>query len=201
MQSIVHSAKELLKSKAVVLSLTAAVVATGIGCQEAYAQLAGSVQAHKMITEGKKAPDFTLDDENGKPVKLSDFAGKKVVVFFYDKDNGAKTKEEHNRINKTYSKYKLEDVDVLCIGPDPVASHKAMNTQLKLKYHLLADKDDKVRSLYGLPPAVSGARGRYGIVIDKKGDVRKIGGGKDELDDSLVSDMFDYAMSTTGSGF
>jgi peroxiredoxin Q/BCP len=205
MQSPLASGKKShVNFKSCFLTFTLCTVGTlsgSLGCQEAIAQLSGSVQAHKMIAAGQKAPDFSLKDENGKTVKLGDFAGKKVVVFFYDKDDSPTTAQEHKRIQQNFKKYKLTDVDVLCIGPDPVASHKAMNTQLKLDYHLLADKDDSIRTLYGLPPAVSGSRGRYGIVIDKKGNVRKVAGGKDELTDSVVSDVFDYVMSTQGSGF
>jgi peroxiredoxin Q/BCP len=193
---------KLFKTR-MLLPVVACVLTSGVALngQESVAQkLTGAVQAHKMVTVGEKAPDFTLSDENGKPVKLNSFKGKKLVVFFYDSDSAPATPDEHKRIKNVYKKYKLTDVDVLCIGPDPVASHKAMNTQLELNYHLLADKDDKIRSLYGLPPAVSGSRGRYGMVIDKEGTIRKIAGGKD-LSDSVVSDMFDYAMSTTGSGF
>jgi peroxiredoxin Q/BCP len=193
---------KLFKTK-MLLPILACVLTSGVALigQESVAQkLTGAVQARKMVKTGEAAPDFTLNDENGKPVKLDDFKGKKLVVFFYDSDNAATTSDEHKRIQSNYKKYKLKNVDVLCIGPDPVASHKAMNTQLALDYHLLADKDDKIRLLYGLPPAVSGSRGRYGMVIDKNGTIRKIAGGKD-LSDSVVSDMFDYAMSTQGSGF
>lgn len=194
--------KKLFKTR-MLLPVLACVLTSGLALvgQESSAQkLSGAVQARKMVTTGEQAPTFSLADENGKTVKLSDFKGKKVVVFFYDKDNAPTTSDEHKRIQSNYKKYKLTDVDVLCIGPDPVASHKAMNTQLALQYHLLADKDDKVRTLYGLPPAVSGSRGRYGMVIDKNGIIRKVAGGKD-LSDAVISDMFDYAMSTTGSGF
>ncbi len=172
---------------------------SGPGCSAASKH--GYVEAHKLIAPGQKAPDFSLTSENGKTVKLTDFQGKRIVLFFYDKDNSPVTTEEHHRIQKSYDKFKLAGVDVLCIGPDPVASHKAMNTQLNLNYHLLSDKDDQVRYLYGLPPAQSGARGRYGILVNKDGIVKKVVGGTDGLTDASIADMLDYVMSTQGSGF
>jgi peroxiredoxin Q/BCP len=160
---------------------------------------AGAVD-HKMVAEGDQAPDFSLPCENGKNVSLKDFKGKKVVVFFYAKDSSATTKEEHTRIQKNYKKFKLKGVDVLCIGEDPVASHKAMNTQLNLDYHLLTDKSDKVRELYGLPPAVKGDKGRYAIVIDPKGTVKKVAGGDQGITDDLMSDLYNYASDMPGAG-
>ena len=65
-----------------------------------------------MVTVGQQAPDFTLSDENGKPVKLNSFKGKKLVVFFYDSDSAPATPDEHKRIKNVYKKYKLTDVDV-----------------------------------------------------------------------------------------
>lgn len=162
--------------------------------------LSAKAEDHKMVAEGDKAPDFVLPCENGSNVSLKDFKGKKVVVFFYAKDNSPSTKEEHNRIQKNYKKFKLKGVDVLCIGEDPVASHKAMNTQLNLDYHLLTDKSDKVRALYGLPPAVNGDKGRYAIVIDPKGTVKKVSGGDQGITDDLMSDLYNYASDMPGVG-
>ena len=154
----------------------------------------------KLIAAGDKAPDWTLPCENGSPISLKDFKGKKVVVFFYDKDNSPTTKDEHKRIQRDYKKFKLKGVDVLCIGEDPVASHKAMNTQLNLDFHLLTDKKDAVRALYGLPPAVSGEKGRYAVVIDQTGVVKKVSGGKDGITDDLMSDLYNYATDMPGVG-
>ena len=146
---------------------------------------------------GQLAPDFSLPAENGKNVKLSDFRGKTVVVFFYDKDNDPVTREEHKRIEKDYAKYKLQGADVLGIGPDPESSHKAMHTELDLQFHLLTDKDDKVRQLYHL----TAQKGRYAVLVDKNGLVRKVAGGIGGLSDNDIFNIFDYVSGMPGSGF
>ncbi|HEY9683079.1 MAG TPA: peroxiredoxin family protein [Oculatellaceae cyanobacterium] len=149
--------------------------------------------------ERDQAPDFALPSENGKTVKLSDFRGRKVVVFFYGTETTPVSPYEAEEIQKYYKKFKLADVDVLGIGPDPEASHKALATKLNLDYHLLTDKQDNTRKLFKL----SAEKGRYGVVIDKNGVIRKIAGGK--VDDpyglGYVSDTYDWIMSTQGSGF
>ncbi len=146
--------------------------------------------------DGEKAPDFTLPAEDGKNVKLSDFRGKTVVVFFYDKDDSPVGRKEHKMIQKDYEKYKLKGADVLGIGPDPVASHKAMHTELDLNYHLLTDKNDEVRALYHL----SAQKGRYGIVVDKNGVIRKVAGGIGGLSEADIFNIFDYVSGNMGSG-
>jgi peroxiredoxin Q/BCP len=178
-------------------ALVVASTSANLGFQTAFAQVATNTTP---IQPGSKAPDFALPADNGKTVKLSGFAGKTVVVFFYDADSSPVTEDESRRIKKNYKKFQLAGADVLGIGADPVASHKAMKTKLDLQYYLLTDKDDEVRKLYGLPPAVSGPKGRYGVIVDKTGTVRKVVGGDEGLSEKNVTDMVDYLESMPGAG-
>jgi peroxiredoxin Q/BCP len=168
---------------------------TGMLVPNAQAQTA----TNKTIAAGDKAPDFALPSEEGKNVKPSDFKGKVLVIFFYDKDSSPVTEQESTRIKKTYKKLKLANADVLGIGTDPVAAHKAMKTNLDLQYHLLTDKDDSVRKMYGLPTNASGARGRYGVVVDKTGVVKKVAGGEQGMSDEDWNGMLDYIGSMAGN--
>jgi peroxiredoxin Q/BCP len=167
---------------------------TGMLVPNAQAQTA----TNKTIAAGDKAPDFSLPAEDGKKIKPSDFKGKVLVIFFYDKDNSPVTEQESKRIKETYKKLKLANADVLGIGTDPVTAHKAMHTNLNLQYHLLTDKEDSVRKMYGLPTNASGARGRYGVVVDKTGVVKKVAGGENGMSDDDWNGMLDYIGSMAG---
>lgn len=135
---------------------------------------AGRAMAADRVQEGQKAPDFTLPDEHGKPTKLSDFKGKRILVFFYDVDQEPLTTKEKKSSYADMKKYKLEETDILCIGPDPVASHKAMNTGFKLKFHLLTDKNNAVRNSYGFPDAAPGQHNHYALVLDQDQSIKKL---------------------------
>jgi peroxiredoxin Q/BCP len=131
------------------------------------------------VKAGEPAPDFTLKDDKGKPTSLHDFKDKVILVFFYDVDNepfNSSTADTENT-KKSFKKYKLEDTDILCIGPDPVTSHKALQSGLKLNFHLLPDKDNAVRTKWGLPEAVKGNHAHYAYVIGKDQTVKKVYGG------------------------
>ncbi len=158
----------------------------------------GPAFAEAGLHEGSKAPDFTLFDEEGKPVKLSDFKGKHVVVFFYDETDAPMTEKEAKVIQKYYSQYKLKNADVLGIGSNPVASHKAMHTNLQLDFHLLTDKDGKVKKIYHLGAE---QHGRYGVVVDKNGVIKKMTGIPNEgISEKTVTDTLDVLNSLPGGG-
>jgi thioredoxin-dependent peroxiredoxin len=195
-----HSGKQgFLPGKTAFLALGIVALALGGPTGPAFAapadekQVAGDTSGPK---DGQVAPDFALPAENGKDVKLSDFRGKTVVVFFYDKDDSPVSRKEHKMIQKDYSKYKLKGADILGIGPDPVASHKAMHTELDLNYHLLTDKNDEVRKLYHL----QAQKGRYGVVVDKNGIVRKVAGGIGGLSEADIFNIYDYVSGMPGAG-
>jgi len=141
-----------------------------------------SAFATDRVKDGDKAPNFTLNDDKGNPTKLSDFAGKRIIVFFYDAEFAPIRTNQSEDIKKTIKKLKLENTDLLGIGVDPVGSHQAFKSGLALNYHLLPDKDNKVRSSYGFPPAVKGMHNNYAVVVDKNGTIKKVVDGTQTTD-------------------
>ncbi|MGK2931655.1 MAG: thioredoxin-dependent thiol peroxidase [Solirubrobacterales bacterium] len=102
-----------------------------------------------MLEAGSKAPDFTLKDQKGKNVTLSDLSGKTVVLYFYPKANtsGCTTQAEGVRDHK--AEYKNAGATVIGISPDEVKAVKKFDDDNKFGFPLLADKDHKVAELYG----------------------------------------------------
>jgi len=102
------------------------------------------------LTVGKKAPAFTLTDQDGKKVKLSDFAGKKVVVYFYPKaDTPGCTQQSCNLRDAMPDLKKLKAV-VLGISPDAPAKQKKFDDKYGFGFPLLADEDHTVAEKYGV---------------------------------------------------
>ena len=102
------------------------------------------------IQEGKLAPDFTLEDQNGKPVSLSDFAGKKnVLVYFYPKDDTPGCTKEACGFRDEIRAFAKLGVVVLGVSPDGAASHQKFIAKYKLPFPLLSDPDRKVMKKYG----------------------------------------------------
>jgi peroxiredoxin Q/BCP len=102
------------------------------------------------IQEGKLAPDFTLEDQNGKPVSLSDFAGKKnVLVYFYPKDDTPGCTKEACGFRDDLAAFAKLGVVVLGVSADGAESHKKFIAKYKLPFPLLSDPDRKVMKKYG----------------------------------------------------
>ena len=103
-----------------------------------------------VIKEGKLAPDFTLDDQDGKPVSLSNFAGKKnVLVYFYPKDDTPGCTKEACGFRDDLKQFADLDVVVLGVSADGAASHQKFRSKYKLPFPLLSDPDRKVMKKYG----------------------------------------------------
>jgi peroxiredoxin Q/BCP len=110
------------------------------------------------LAVGKKAPAFTLTDQDGNAVKLSDYAGRKVVVYFYPKaDTPGCTQQSCNLRDAMPDLKKLKAV-VLGISPDAPAKQKKFDDKYGLGFPLLADEDHKVAEKYG----VWGEKSMYG---------------------------------------
>lgn len=103
-----------------------------------------------MIPEGTEAPDFSLPDSDGKMVKLSDFAGKTVVLYFYPKDDTPGCATEACGFRDASAEYKKRDAVILGISPDDSASHSKFSRKHKLPFTLLADAGAKVCKDYGV---------------------------------------------------
>lgn len=100
---------------------------------------------------GSAAPNFTLPSQEDKPVSLSDYRGKWVILYFYPKDlSSGCTLEAHN-FQRDLPKYQALNAVVLGVSLDTVESHKTFCTKDSLTFKLLADPDDKAIDAYGVP--------------------------------------------------
>lgn len=101
-----------------------------------------------MLEVGKEAPDFTLEDQNGETHTLSAYRGKKVILYFYPKDQTAGCIREACSFRDRYPQFTEKGAVILGISKDTVKSHKNFETKQELPFTLLADPDHKVLELY-----------------------------------------------------
>ena len=94
-----------------------------------------------MLKEGTKAPEIALPDKDGNIVKLSDFIGKRVVLYFYPKDNTPGCTRQACAFASAYERFKEGDIAVIGISKDSVASHQKFAEKYSLPFILLSDKD------------------------------------------------------------
>ncbi|MBR3991303.1 MAG: thioredoxin-dependent thiol peroxidase [Clostridia bacterium] len=99
---------------------------------------------------GAKAPDFTLKDQNGADVSLSDFRGKKVVLYFYPKDNTPGCTRQACAFAGLYGEFKKRGVEVIGVSRDSVASHVKFSEKYGLGFRLLSDPDLEAIKAYGV---------------------------------------------------
>ena len=103
-----------------------------------------------MIEEGKPAPDFQLQSDTGDTVKLSDFRGRPVVLYFYPKDDTPGCTTEACEFRDAYDVYRERGAEILGVSPDDVASHEKFKSKYELPFTLLADPDHEVAERYGV---------------------------------------------------
>lgn len=133
-----------------------------------------------MLTEGQAAPDFTLQDDEGKEVKLSDFKGKNVILYFYPKDNTPGCTTEACNFRDDFPKFNNIDAVILGLSKDSVNSHKKFKEKYNLPFQLLSDPEGEVISKYGawkektMFGKTSMGIERSTFVIDKEGVLRKV---------------------------
>ena len=101
------------------------------------------------ITEGRKAPSFTLPDAEGRPVSLGDFKGKDVVVYFYPRDDTPGCTKEACGFRDHWKELQRAGVVVLGISADSGESHKKFAAKYRLPFTLLSDADRKVMTAWG----------------------------------------------------
>ena len=133
-----------------------------------------------MLTVGQKAPDFTLNDQFGNQVSLSDFLGKKVVVYFYPKDNTPGCTRQACAFAGAYEAFGQKDVVVIGISKDSVASHVKFAEKYNLPFILLSDPDRVAIESFGawaekkLYGKVSMGVVRCTFLIDEQGIVTHV---------------------------
>ena len=133
-----------------------------------------------MLEAGTKAPDFALLDKDGKEVRLSDFAGKRVVLYFYPRDNTPGCTRQACAFAKAYEGFRSRDVVVIGISKDSVASHLKFAQKYELPFILLSDPELQAILAYGvwqekkLYGKTSMGVVRTTYVIDPEGRVEKV---------------------------
>jgi peroxiredoxin Q/BCP len=103
-----------------------------------------------MLSEGSPAPDFELANDKGERVKLSDFRGKPVVLYFYPKDDTPGCTTEACEFRDAYDVFRERGAEVLGVSPDDVTSHEKFKTKYELPFTLLADPEHQVAEKYGV---------------------------------------------------
>ncbi len=133
-----------------------------------------------MLTVGMKAPDFTLKDKDGNSVSLSDFIGKKVVVYFYPKDNTPGCTRQACAFAGAYGEFKSRGIEVIGISKDSTVSHARFAEKYDLPFILLSDPELEAIKAYGvwqekkLYGKVSMGVVRTTFVIDENGNVERV---------------------------
>ena len=133
-----------------------------------------------MLEIGMKAPEFTLNDKDGNTVSLSDFLGKKVILYFYPRDNTPGCTRQACAFAAAYEGFKAKDVVVIGISKDSVASHQKFAQKYDLPFILLSDPELQAIQSYGvwqekkLYGKVSYGVVRTTFIIDEEGNIEKI---------------------------
>ena len=133
-----------------------------------------------MLEVGMKAPDFTLKDKDGKEVSLSDFLGKKVVLYFYPKDNTPGCTRQACAFAGAYGQFQAKGVEVIGVSKDSIASHVKFAEKYNLPFILLSDPELAAIKAYDVwrEKKMCGKIGlgvvRTTFIIDEKGNIEKI---------------------------
>jgi peroxiredoxin Q/BCP len=133
-----------------------------------------------MLNEGDIAPDFTTRDQNGNEVKLSDFRGRRVVLYFYPKDDTPGCTKQACSLRDSHNVFEEKGIKVLGVSNDDEASHQKFISKFNLPFDLLADTEKEIVNAYG----VYGEKNMYGkkymginrttFLIDEDGKIKKI---------------------------
>lgn len=133
-----------------------------------------------MLEVGTKAPDFTLPDKDGNAISLADFTDKKIVLYFYPKDNTPSCTRQACAFAGAYEEFKKIDSVVIGISKDSVASHQKFAEKYGLPFILLSDPELNAIQAYGvwqekkLYGKVSMGVVRSTFIIDEKGMIEKV---------------------------
>ena len=133
-----------------------------------------------MLQAGMKAPDFTLMDQNGTSVRLTDFLGKKVVLYFYPRDNTPGCTRQACAFAQNYEGFKSRDIAVIGVSKDSVVSHLKFAQKYDLPFVLLSDPQLEAIQAYGvwqekkMYGKVTMGVARTTFIIDEEGVIQKV---------------------------
>lgn len=128
----------------------------------------------KMPAAGQMAPDFTLNSQEDKPVTLSQFHGKWVVLYFYPKDMTQGCTIEAHNFQRDKGRYDAVNAVILGVSVQDANSHKAFCAQEGLNFKLLADTDKKVSQMYGSMMSIAPLSARNTFLINPQGKIVKV---------------------------
>ena len=132
------------------------------------------------LNEGDKAPNFESTDQNGNKVRLSDFKGKKVVLYFYPKDNTPGCTAEACNLRDNYNQFTAKGYEILGVSSDSEKSHQKFIDKYELPFRLLADVDKSIHELYNtwVEKSMYGRKymgtARVTFIIDENGVIEDI---------------------------
>ena len=132
------------------------------------------------LEPGDKAPDFKVNDQDGNPVSLSDYKGKKVVLYFYPKDNTPGCTAEACNLRDNYSTFQKQGYEILGVSTDSEKSHQKFIEKQSLPFRLLADTDKEIHEKYGtwVEKSMYGRKymgtARMTFVIDENGKIERV---------------------------
>ena len=132
------------------------------------------------LKAGEKAPEFEVNDQDGNTVRLSDYKGKKVVLYFYPKDNTPGCTAQSCNLRDHYNELQQAGYEVLGISSDSEKSHRKFIESQGLPFVLLADTDKKVHELYGtwVEKSMYGRKymgtARNTFIINEEGNIEEI---------------------------
>ena len=133
-----------------------------------------------MLEKGMKAPEFVLNDQNGNEVRLADYLGRKVVLYFYPKDNTPGCTRQACAFAQSYDGFREKNVAVIGVSKDSAASHVKFAQKYGLPFTLLADPELQAIQAYGvwqekkLYGKVSMGVVRTTFIIDENGVIEKV---------------------------
>jgi peroxiredoxin Q/BCP len=133
-----------------------------------------------MITNGTLAPDFTLEADDGRRVRLSDLRGQAVVLFFYPKDDTSGCTKEACEFRDALPRFDRLDAVILGVSPDDARSHRKFKEKFALPYTLLVDEEHRVADAYGVwqEKSMYGRKywgnARTTFLIDREGRVARV---------------------------
>lgn len=145
-----------------------------------YILMEDETMENTILTEGIKAPDFTLMGSDQQEHKLSDYLGKKVILYFYPRDNTPGCSRQAQDFKEFSDKFNEQNTIILGVSRDSLASHDKFIAKYELPFLLLSDKEEVVCNLYNVlkEKVVCGKRGigieRSTFIIDEQGILSQI---------------------------